>query len=341
MKKISNNRFLKPSHKQGSFASYPALQIVQNDQKFFFFTIPAEDIFPYCFVTRRTEDAIEGFQRNLGEDRALSIATYLDDSDGSIPTNIVLSAQEEAQLQYVSKTKSIRFKRIPKAFLVIDGQHRLYGYGLTRKKHRVPVSTYVNLNRKEEAALFIDINTTQRGVPASLLLDIKHLAEKESEKEEFLRKLFDSLNSDPDSPLNGLLSPADNKRGKINRVAFNRSFSDLDQNSIFTQLSAEKQAELLKNFFISIEENLRNPALLSRSVYFESITAIFDETIRTAYTKHRNYKLASLRDVLSPLKVIDLESIVTRGKSRLTKNDLVPLLKASISSSMDISDDLV
>src|SRR5204862_3919582 len=121
----------------------------------------------------------------------------------------------EAELQYDGKKKLLRFRRIPRGFLVLDGQHRLYGYGFTKKKHRVPVSIYEGLSKKEEVALFIDINTTQRGVPAALLLDIKQLAQRESALEQELRELFDYLGSQPDSPLNGLMSPSHASKGKL------------------------------------------------------------------------------------------------------------------------------
>src|SRR6266702_3773788 len=124
---------------EGSVASYPALALEQNGQKFYFATIPKEDVFPFCYVAGRDEDPQTGFQRSLDYNRARDIARYLDDSIGSIPTNAVLSAQPDAEFEYSSKSKLIKFKRLPKAFLVLDGQHRLYGYGLTTKHHRIPV----------------------------------------------------------------------------------------------------------------------------------------------------------------------------------------------------------
>lgn len=191
--------------------------MVQNSQKFYLASLPVEDIFPYCFVTRRIDDPGEGFQRTLSEERANDIAQYLDNSKGSIPTNVVLSAQPEAELLYLRGSKTIKYKRRPKSFLVIDGQHRLYGYGRTKKKHRVPVAIYEGLSRRDEASLFIDINTNQRGVPAALLLDIKQVAEQESMIEMHLRTVFDRLNQDPESPFNGFLSPSASVSGLFAR----------------------------------------------------------------------------------------------------------------------------
>ena len=203
--------------------SYPALLLTQNAHRFYFSTIKVDDLFPSCFVSRRGEDPDIGFQRALNEARAEDIARYLASGTGSIPSNIVLSAQENSDFRYERRTKSISFLPAKSAFLVLDGQHRLWGYQKCSVRHRVPVAIYDGLDRAAEARLFIDINTTQRGVPAALLLDIKELAQIESTKEQTLRGLFDRLNDDSESPLVGKLSPSQSITGKISRVTFNRA----------------------------------------------------------------------------------------------------------------------
>src|ERR1700677_3053309 len=52
---------------------YPALLLTQNKVKFYFATIPVGDLFQYCFVSRRREDNISGFQRELNRSRANDI----------------------------------------------------------------------------------------------------------------------------------------------------------------------------------------------------------------------------------------------------------------------------
>ena len=326
---------------EDTIASYPAMPIVQNDQRFYLASLPVEDIFPWCFVTRRVEDPKLGFQRNLNEDRALDIAAYLDNSKGSIPTNIVLSAQPNINFEYEPGVKTIRYTRKKGGFLVIDGQHRLYGYSKTVKKHRVPVAIYEGLNRSQEASLFIDINTNQRGVPASLLLDIKQVAERENEREFQMRKLFDYLNANPKSPLNGLLSPAESARGKISRVTFNRAMSELYSSTAFASLSEEKQHSLVTNYFSAVEKTIRPPKLLFKSIYFEAICGLFPEVIRLSLGKHHNLKEESLLDILAPIHNIDLSAFSTAGSTRLTKAPVSRVLQQAISSHIIASDDMV
>lgn len=334
--------YVKPEHELGSRASYPALPLDQNAHRFYFCTVPVSDIFPFSFVSRREEDPQKGFQRNLTESRAYDIAKYLDSSVGSIPTNIVLSAQENANLEYNSKSKLLKYDRQPNAFLVLDGQHRLYGYGLTQEKHRVPVAIYEGLTRKQECALFIDINTNQRGVPAALLLDIKQVAERESEAEITLREFFDNLNRDVESPLNGLLSPSRSVTGKISRNTFNKSVRPIIDNIVMTKIAEDKQYILLRNYFSAIEQSLGSPGLLIRAAYFESFCDFFEDVMRTSRMKYNNYKHDSLVDVLSFLENIDLDRIPLKGgKTRVTKHDILPSLKAGISSQMSVDESMI
>ncbi len=325
----------------GGKASYPAVPIRQNNHRFYFTTIPVIDLFPYCFVSRRDENPTAGFQRTLSSARAADIARYLDNSEGSIPTNIVLSAQGEADLLFTPKTKTIRYRRAERAFLVLDGQHRLFGYSRTRKPHRVPVAIYEGLTPQEEVALFIDINTNQRGVPAALLLDIKQLAERETIDEIQMRRWFDRLNTDSESPLNGFLSASASAKGRISRVTFNRGVKQIAKNAIIEKLPDEKQYILFRNYLTAIEAALRDASYLRRSAFFEAFCEIFDDVLRLAHSNHRDYKLVTLQEVLGAVRNVDLTSIPTQGKDTLTKAAIVPVLKGVLAGQVDVTEDMV
>lgn len=177
--------------------SYGSVSLVtQGNHKFYSLTLPSDLLAETCYVVDRTEDPIDGFQRELDQKRAMEIANYIDSGLGTIPSSIVLSAQDNADLVYSSKNKSISFYKIPKAFLIIDGQHRVFGFMYAKTKLRIPVVIYASLSKRDETRLFIDINSKQKGVPPELLLDIKKLAEYENDQEEFLREIFDMFSED-------------------------------------------------------------------------------------------------------------------------------------------------
>ncbi|MGA2177682.1 MAG: DGQHR domain-containing protein [Verrucomicrobiota bacterium] len=335
------NQILASNHPEGSTASYPALRMEQNNQRFYFTTIPKADIFPFCYVADRNEDPVKGFQRVLDINRAKDISKYLDESRGSIPTNVVLSAQPEAELRYDGKTKTLKFKRLPKSFLVLDGQHRLYGYGLTQKDHRVPVSIYEGLGKQEEVALFIDINTTQRGVPAALLLDIKQLAQRENAEEAQLREMFDALGSQTDSPLHGLMSASQSAHGRIARPTFNKAVQPLLRIPIMEQLPREKRFELFKNYLRALDQTLATPKLLRVAAFFESFCSVFDEVLRLSRERYSNYKLDSLSKVLQPLNNIDLSHVSAGGRARLSRTTIAPILKDLIIGQVNVDPNMV
>ncbi|MCH8619211.1 DGQHR domain-containing protein [Undibacterium sp. TS12] len=305
------------------FVSYPCLMISQNNHRFFLTSIPVSDIFPHCFVSSRDADNLQGFQRQLSKQRAEDISKYLNQGSGSIPTNIVLSAQEGAKIVYSSKNKTISFERIDKAFLVLDGQHRLWGYQTCleqfSKDHRVPLSIYENLTRAEETRLFIDINTKQIGVPAALLLDIKQLAQIESERDTTLRELFDGIKQNPDLNFSGMLSPAKSVAGKVSRVTFNRAVGQALDSSILQGLDKKKRLSLLTNYLKAYENVLDDQKLLTRSAFLEAIFDVFEQAIRQSLLSHKNAKTESIQKVISPIAKYSYADTTLRSVGEVKK----------------------
>jgi DGQHR domain-containing protein len=203
--------------------------------------MPSDVLGRTCTVSTRDEDPNTGFQRTLDPKRADEIARYIDQGLGTIPSSIVLSAQPAAKLRIVGRGKTIEFVDTPKAFLVLDGQHRVYGFSKAKTHLRVPVVIYNNLTRAQESQLFIDINTKQRPVPNALLLDIKSLANIETESEATLREIFNQFDERKDSAMYGLTTRSKTVSNKINRVTFNSAVKPL-----LTQLSERVQTKSTK-----------------------------------------------------------------------------------------------
>jgi DGQHR domain-containing protein len=262
--------------KEGDRLRYSISLVTQGSHRFYTLTMPTEVLAKCCYVTSREEDPITGFQRVLDKKRAQEIADYMDKGFGTIPSSIVLSAQPDAELTDNTKNKTIEFTYHPKSFLVLDGQHRVYGFSLANTNLRVPVVIYNKLTRQEESKLFIDINTKQRPVPNELLLDIKKLAEDEDDNQALLSELFDSFNLDGTSPLLGLMSPAKRQSNKISRVTFNNAvksvlpvFSDQNVEVIFPTLRAYIAAILAGLNLLGAEAAITNP------IVFRSLMDVF------------------------------------------------------------------
>lgn len=263
------------SEERESFGSVSLVR--QGEHTFYSLTMPSDLLAETCFVVSRDEDPIKGFQRVLDEKRAREIAAYIDSGLGTIPSSIVLSAQEDTDLKYLNRTKSISFKKLRKAFMIIDGQHRVYGFSLAKKAFRVPVIIYDGLSKRDETRLFIDINSKQKGVPPELLLDIKKLADYENSQEEFLRGIFDAFLEETGSALYGRLSPSSKAKGKITRTTFNTAIKPLTR--FFGGKSESEIYEILNNYFVAFNEAILTKHEASdnlfTSTFFKAVCAFF------------------------------------------------------------------
>ncbi|PQK71533.1 hypothetical protein CG428_18640 [Pantoea ananatis] len=324
------------SEQEYEVKSYTFSLITQGRYKFYSLTIPSDVLGETCFVTSRFDDPVEGFQRRLDERRAQEIANYIDEGFGTIPNAVVLSAQPNAELQVKKGGRALTIRLHPKAFLVLDGQHRVWGYRMAKSHLRVPVVIYTGLTKKEETRLFIDINTKQRPVPSELLLDIKQLADLESDTESLLRDLFNQFQSDGFSVLNGLLSPSERSKGKISRTTFNTGFHNIvdilgnkDSNELYVIFNAYLSAfkDILTN--IACENELTTPNI------FKAIISFFPEAASRVKDRYNGeYTLENFIDILQPVSTTLTKATI--GKSKRSYKTLLDFLSNSLTKSFQL-----
>jgi DGQHR domain-containing protein len=262
--------------------------IKQGDHRFYSFTMPSDILADSCYVVNRDEDPIEGFQRVLDERRAREIATYIDSGMGTIPSSIVLSAQDNCNFKYDSKAKSVSFLSDPKAFLIIDGQHRVYGFKFAQTALRIPVVVYEGLSKRDETRLFIDINSKQRGVPPELLLDIKKLAGYENDQEQFLRELFDLFLKEQGSVLRGQLSAAKKLPNHITRTVFNTAMKPLVK--LFVDKSPDEIFSIYNAYLTSCQLGILEPQgipkAMSNTTMFKALASFFPTVTSRVKDRH-------------------------------------------------------
>ncbi|MBI1868333.1 MAG: DGQHR domain-containing protein [Methylocystis sp.] len=279
-----------------------AVVVTQGRHHFYTLVLPSNVLATTCMVEARAENPIDGFQRLLDKRRAREIADYIDCGFGTVPSSIILSAQPQAQLHFDRKTGLLRFKQDPRSFLIIDGQHRVYGFNLAKKMVKVPVVIYNKLSRAEECQLFMDINTKQRPVPPELLLDIRRLSETESAAEALLHNVFDLFCAEPDSALRGLLSPSERRKGNISRVTFNAAlkaidgaFVDAEAADVYGVVNAYLRACVSGLRLHEAEANIANPAL------FKALILLFPTVAERVSDRHGgNYTVHNFDEVLAP-----------------------------------------
>ena len=292
----------KKSSTRNSFGSVSLVR--QGSHRFYSLTLPSDVLAKVCYVINREEDQLGGFQRTLDEKRAMEIANYIDNENGTIPSAIVLSAQGSAMLKFDGKKKSISFDLDNKAFLILDGQHRVFGFIKARTSVRVPVVIYPDLSRRDETRLFIDINSKQKGVPPELLLDIKQLAEYESDDEQLLRDIFDLFHAERASSLGGRLSPAKKEKGKISRSVFNRALKPLLP--VIGVKGSVEAFKILNAYYVAFSGAVLEPLNLEHQLFsatvFRAVSAFFSSA--ASRVKDRHGPIYSADNFFSVLEVV-------------------------------------
>lgn len=160
----------------------PAISGKMGGYKYYSFSIEPEKLLKISYVLHRSKanaEMMPTYQRLIKKSRLQSIRQFIN-GGGFFPNSIVVNIDTRRPLQFdqattqVEDTESkIGILHLPKKYgsaYVIDGQHRLYGYTDTKysKTNTIPVVLFVNLSRKDQVKLFMQINENQKAVSKNL-----------------------------------------------------------------------------------------------------------------------------------------------------------------------------
>lgn len=310
---------------EGDTIRYTASLVSQGRYRFYTLTMPANMLAETCAVDRRVENPILGFQRRLDHRRAREIAHYIDSGLGTIPGSIILSAQKDAGFKYSHRNRIISFKKIPRAFLILDGQHRVFGFHQAKNRRlRVPVVIYDGLTTAEEVTLFTDINTKQRPVPNELLLDIKRMAQSESDEEAILRAVYDLFNKETDSPLFGLMTPSEKAEEKLSRVTFNAALKAVF--ITFGDSDAQRIYDVLRNYLqvwlTVLRTSTGSAKMITNPTLFRAILLVFPFVVgRVSDRFGRQFTVQNFEEILRPLQKLRKSDLQRSGATHLNLAD--------------------
>lgn len=125
------------------------------------------------------EDYI-GIQRELDSERVKKIRKYISTTDASFPNSIILNL--DSQFLIEETDSYIKFERNPKAFSIIDGQHRLAGFEKNNIYFEVIVTIFVDLDNERQAILFKTINSEQKKLIHHLSMIWNHIVQSKLQK---------------------------------------------------------------------------------------------------------------------------------------------------------------
>lgn len=319
----------------------PATRHRYNGYTFYSGAVDGKTLLASSFVRRRTEQSKRGFQRTLNVARCREIATYLDTNRLTVPTNIIVSAQRAASLTF--KAGKLTWAHTDKAFLVLDGQHRLYAMDFCKNDYPLLVAVYDSLTPQQEVQLFVDINTKQRGVPAALLLDIKQLAGTETDVEEILRQLFDHVSADRNSPLKGLMSPSSTSAGKVTRVTFNSAMKAPMAGKTLPALGLDRQKALLVNYLAAADRTLTMAGAqrnrLTNATMLHAFLDLFEDVVGLTLERTKRVRADDLAETMTPLGDLNYDSYI--GSNRPSRAKLIQDMRSLLIPPPSITDDML
>jgi DNA sulfur modification protein DndB len=198
----------------------PAIQGNLAGFKTYSFSVEPEVLLKIAFVLHRTDSsmqAFESYQRMVQKSRIREIEKYINEG-GFFPNSIILNFNSKSPLKFDqvqtcehSSQSDLGILHLPNKYhsaFIIDGQHRLYGYGNTewKSKNTIPVVAFENLPEKEQTKIFVDINNKQKSVSKNLLMTLMGEFNWGSDNaDEALAavktRVIDYLNKTKDSPL--------------------------------------------------------------------------------------------------------------------------------------------
>ena len=166
----------------------PALRAKVAGRTMYLFLIEPELLLKVGYVLHRTSaiaSDLDRYQRLVSRARLREIRRYIVQEGGFFPNSVIVNIRSKSSLRFdlggggehASET-TLGILHLPQKYhsaMIIDGQHRLFGYGQTDEKraHKIPVVAFVNLPGQQQADMFVTINAKQRSVPQNLLMTLR------------------------------------------------------------------------------------------------------------------------------------------------------------------------
>ncbi len=161
----------------------PAIEGKMGGHTYYSFSIEPEKLLKVGYVLHRNKankKFMPTYQRLIKKARLKSVQQFVEDK-GFFPNSIIINISnngkslkfEKSSTQVNDALSKIGVLHLPKKYrssFIIDGQHRLYGYADSQYKdtNSIPVVAFVDLPRKDQVQLFMQINENQKAVPKNL-----------------------------------------------------------------------------------------------------------------------------------------------------------------------------
>lgn len=334
----------------------PVFPIVQNKILMLVFTVPAKIIYERFDVSRRVTDKTLGYQRSFSKTRIQQIKNYINNETGVIPNSILVNL-DQGKYNYLQDKKILILKDEESLGLIIDGQHRVKGTYEANPEFELMVCATLDLSIQQQAKLFVTINKTQKGVPASLYLDLLPLLEGYIEDfdqegisaERRATEIATRLNEDEESPLYQLIRRTGEGRFGISLNEFVNQIKDYvePKTGNLADFGFEQQYKIFEIYFRAIKavflEQWEDPqSYLLKTVGFGGLMKSFYEIFNLVIRKHQKFDTNKTIDVLKLIEdfKFDKNNLPSGGGFR-AQNKASEMIVSALKNAMKESQDFV
>lgn len=154
-----------------------------------------------------------GIQRELNSSRVKEITEYVKTTDACFPNSVILSVKEKNIMDITASSETDGVYKITlidseDTFQIIDGQHRIAGLESYQEEEafEVNVSLFLDMDIEQQAILFATINSKQKGVNKSLMMDL-HTMQTTRNPIKSAHYISRILNGKDDGALTGRITP--------------------------------------------------------------------------------------------------------------------------------------
>lgn len=214
----------------------PALEVKQRKRRLYQFAVDGKRLAEFASVSRVRRDEcsrIHGYQRPEALAHIRAIRTYLETSDALMPNALVVAFDRRVRFEPSDGQGATGPARIGTLIIpiqagvdegdkpgwIVDGQQRAAALRDARiRGFPVPVVGFITSQAAEQRAQFILVNSTKplpRGLIHELLPATDHALPAALERKRLPATLVEVLNSDPSSPLCGLIKTPTEPAGLI------------------------------------------------------------------------------------------------------------------------------
>lgn len=314
-----------------------AISLKQKTIPLYLFAARASDLSQVVRLSHRSRDERLALQRTLDRKRLKEIALYLREPHSLIANNIILNFDESVSFKPVKNhgIENAGYLTIPEntqCATILDGQHRLMGFQFADKiNFELSCIGFLNLDEDQAADIFTVINSTQKALSKSLLLDIRHYIGKTEGEEKKATDIALYLNSNSHCLLHRQVRVARGEKGIISLDSLTRLIIPFIDLGGVLERNMKKPEPIFAHFinvFFKLYKLPINTATLS-----VALSPVFERVIRRGHSLEKeSFSEEEIADILSPVSDFRWDSTLLKnreGRTRLIREFLMRLPEGS------------